>query len=205
MMQFIVWILVLTIMTPPIMAQKNPSSEIIGVWQTSCYLPSRVRKGYIVDKLTFTKQGTFKRELQRFADASCAKSTLSELQEMEGRYALKGTVPKLGAGAHHLDLVVLRLDTTAVSEAVAQEFIRTRYCNIAQWKRGLRRSILGQPCFDLQPLKAGGMVFDIVKVESDKLFLGLKSFLADGSSPKKRPESFGSIPFGKISEESAAH
>jgi hypothetical protein len=198
-MLFIHWIFAFAISASPALAQKNAISDVVGVWQTSCHLPSRVRKGYIVDQLTFTKRGTFQRKLERYADPSCKKTMLNELQEMEGRYSITDASSKLSQNAHNLDLVVLRMDTTAVSESVAQDFIRTRYCNIAQWKRGFRRSILGQPCFDLQPLEAGGMVFDILKVDDGKIFLGEKSFLSDGSSPKKRPDSFGGIPFSKVS------
>jgi hypothetical protein len=174
-------------------AATPPSLPAIsGTWRTGCSAQTNDgRTTYSISELS-EKAGVPRFTFTTYADAACTTKFFSignESRRTVGK-------PVAGvAGAFELDVAFQKLFAVAHSPAAAAQ-LRSASCGTGDFAVDVEKDVTQSGCLFFQPISACGFDYDIVKVEGDKLYNGVRG--EDQCVVAGRPKSLNAYFFAKV-------
>ncbi len=174
-------------------ADAAPSTpSVTGTWRTGCspqtnngqttYSTSEISEKAGVPRFTYTV----------FADPACTTKFLSIGNE--NRRTVGKPVAGV-AGAFELDVAFQKLFAVAHSPAAAAQ-LRSASCGTGDFVVDQEKDVSQTGCLFFQPISACGFDYDIVKMDGDKLYNGVRS--GDQCVVAGRPKALNTYFFAKV-------
>ncbi|WP_413558324.1 hypothetical protein [Bdellovibrio sp. HCB209] len=153
-----------------------PSINFDGAYSKPCQKYETVSSS---EQLQITDQSWI-RSYQLFSDSECAAPSV----QTDYSYKVLRTYQMI-------DMTVLKVQMTAMTESVAEKFNQTNYCGFTDWSVGQSKDVSGVKCGAVAMSSVGSMVYSVLYGEKDstrkgRIFLGMPSESADGSTEFKR-------------------
>ncbi len=169
-------------------AQANPN--LIGAWQTGC---TQFTKHSLKTTLTLTDDRSVF-IIQFFSDAQCKTNSISFTYD--GVYSTGGN---FGDGTE-INLITSSIKYTLRDPDVVERYNNsaTDGCAISDWKIDLPREVSGRYCRPTQFPQIGQTLYDIFRMDGNKLKFGGLPLRADMTQPSLRPSKLNQVEFNRI-------
>ncbi len=113
------------------------------------------------------------------------------------------SIEQLDPPGHSMDFTFQSVRLRPLSEAALQWMNQQSFCGKTQWRLMEFQNVSGQKCEfpggNIRVPAEGEKRYGIFRIEEELLYLGRLSPEADGTSPEKRPKTWDSLPYQKVS------
>ena len=97
-----------------------------------------------------------------------------------------------------LNLKTQKVTYTTLSDEVSEALNMIEYCGFKDWKANSEKAVTGKVCDDYQQLALEQMFFQILKQESNGIFIGQIGHQKDGRNENQRPVDWDELGFTKV-------
>lgn len=105
---------------------------------------------------------------------------------------------KVKSEEQNIDMTTVEVSYMSLSDEVSEALNMVSYCGISDWKKKEKRVVTGKLCDEFNAPKQGDMIYSIIKVQGNDLYLGTMSGTADGKTPETRYDQVDSLPLHKL-------
>lgn len=169
-------------------SDNGGGSDLVGTWKQDCLY---IVEDETYDDVTLTFSGNSFTLTGSFSeDANCSVPVFSASQKGTFQVGAEKILTS-GDTVNELDVTSTEAHVTLHDELYVELFNLSSTCNKTDWQKDVAVDVLG--CDDFGPNK----MYDIFKVEGNKLYLGDSSEEGIGESPDTRPTELDSDFFTK--------
>lgn len=127
----------------------------------------------------------------------------SEFSEAPEPVEAQKSFEQLDPPGHSMDFTFQSVRLRPLSEAALQWMNQQSFCGKTHWRLMEFQNVSGQKCEfpggNIRVPAEGEKRYGIFRIEENLLYLGRLSPEADGTSPEKRPKTWDSMPYQKVS------
>ncbi|MEZ4741055.1 MAG: hypothetical protein R3B45_01165 [Bdellovibrionota bacterium] len=164
-----------------------------GTWSLACASSGTDSGSYVFDGSNFTyKTSHFNGE-----STSCEAANKDFDAEVTGTYKIGADIEGV-EGAKAIDITFVTYTMTPTSEDAVSFFNDESGCASGEWELDTKKDLTTLDCDMFGDTAKGTIVYDIIKVNSDKLTLGdSEDDATDGTTEAKRPTALESDSYTK--------
>lgn len=155
-------------------------------WKTDCHVIGE--SDYVAETLTITNKN-WDWTTTAFEDEACTTPFLD--------YQVLKEALRLDATTNQVDWKIKKVSYRAKTDEVARALSESQWCGISRWSENQWQEVTGKTCSDFSVPKKNQLIYSLVKIETEKLWIGTDSPEKDGSTSPKRHSNYRELPFIK--------